>query len=116
MPGGQGYGVVGPTVATRVARRLRTPSQRIWALNIAVALLTLALAVGLTRHLEPIHDHRPSWWILGLGLGFAVAELLAVNLQFRGEAHTFTLSEIPLVLGLYFAFPANLFIAQVLGT
>ena len=41
------------------------------------------------------------------------AELMVVHLQYRREAHSFSLSEIPLVIGLFFAPPIELLLAVV---
>ncbi|HEV3231968.1 MAG TPA: EAL domain-containing protein [Candidatus Dormibacteraeota bacterium] len=44
-----------------------------------------------------------------------MAEVWVVHLQFRQEAHTVSLSEIPLVLGLFFLAPRELIAAQLAG-
>jgi diguanylate cyclase (GGDEF)-like protein len=46
---------------------------------------------------------------------FAAAEVWVVHLEFRRAAHTISLSEIPLVLGLIFLAPPYLVAAQLLG-
>jgi signal transduction histidine kinase len=46
---------------------------------------------------------------------FALAEMSVVHFQLRREAHSFSLSEIPLVLGLFFTSPRGLLAAQLLG-
>ena len=53
------------------------------------------------------------WWVLGVA--FFVSEVFVVHLEFRSSAHSFALSEIPLVAGLFFASPAELLLAQVVG-
>jgi len=50
-----------------------------------------------------------------LALIFAATEAYVLHIQVRREAQTVSLSEIPLVLGLYFAAPATLGCAWVLG-
>ena len=47
--------------------------------------------------------------------GFYLAEVFVVHLQFRKQAHTLSLSEVGLALGLFFASPANLLAAHVVG-
>jgi diguanylate cyclase (GGDEF)-like protein len=54
------------------------------------------------------------WWIVAGG--FALAEILVVHLQFRRDTHSFSLSEIPLIVGLYFLRPELLLVALLLGT
>jgi diguanylate cyclase (GGDEF)-like protein len=50
-----------------------------------------------------------------LAFGFFAAERFVVHLSVRRETRTFSLTEIPLVLGLYFAPPIILVLAQVAG-
>ena len=54
-----------------------------------------------------------TWW--ELALAFYLAEVYVVHLQFRKQAHTLSLTEIGLVFGLFFAPPATLLAAQVVG-
>ncbi|MGH2729769.1 MAG: hypothetical protein ACRDJI_04090, partial [Actinomycetota bacterium] len=54
-----------------------------------------------------------SWW--GLAISFFLTEVYVVHLQFRRDAHSVSLSEIPLVLGLFFATPEALILGQVVG-
>ena len=76
-----------------------------------------ALAVALTATLaswEPMQSPITlRWWVL-MPL-FYVAEIAVVHIRFRREAHSMSLNEIPLVLGLFFAAPAELVVAQVAG-
>jgi diguanylate cyclase (GGDEF)-like protein len=67
------------------------------------------------RHLgRPVTD-APAMPVLGLVALFALSEVFVVHLRFRHDAHTFSLSEIPLMLGLFYASPAALLFAQLLG-
>ena len=56
--------------------------------------------------------HVP-WW--ALAAAFAVTELFVVHAHVRGSAHSLSISELPLILGLLLATPQELVIAQVLG-
>ncbi|MGH8888170.1 MAG: putative bifunctional diguanylate cyclase/phosphodiesterase [Acidothermaceae bacterium] len=56
--------------------------------------------------------HLP--WPL-LAMLFYLAETCLVHLHFRRGAHSFSMSEVPLVLGLFFATPRELLLAQFLG-
>ncbi len=46
---------------------------------------------------------------------FFVTDACMVHLHFRRDSHSFTLAEIPLVLGLFFVSPTALFSARLLG-
>jgi signal transduction histidine kinase len=50
-----------------------------------------------------------------MAIGFYVAELAVVHLRFRQDAHSFSMSEIPLVLGLFFATPIDLAVGHMVG-
>ena len=79
------------------------------ALVIAAALV-VALAV-------PLGDPwgAPAVLVL-LVAGFAAAEAFVVHVHVRREAHSFSLSEVPLVLGLAVAAPAALLLSRVVGS
>ena len=53
------------------------------------------------------------WWALA-GL-FALSEVSVVHVEFRGDAHTFSMNEILLVVGLFLATPSDLVLAQLIG-
>ena len=80
--------------------------------------MTAATAVGLylqfVPSLEPYTEgcHVP-WW--ALAAGFAATEVFVIHAHVRGSAHTLSLSEIPLVIGLLLGLPTELIFAQVLG-
>jgi len=98
----------------RPLSRLSTTG-RVWLFS---AVLTLVggglLAVVIALLPQPVSDAvRIPWW--ALAILFYLAEAIVVHLQFRGEAHTFSLSEIPLVLGLFFVAPAEFVLANLVG-
>ncbi len=84
------------------------------ALTGAVAVAALALFAFVVRDL-PAYDIGPRipWW--ALALAFAVTELFVVHAHVRGSAHSLSMSELPLILGLLLATPQDLVIAQVAG-
>lgn len=93
-------------------RALRTDA-RVWLLNaglFALAALGCAALAGL-----PAATAGPSlpWWLLA-GL-FALAEACVVHFHFRRGAHSFTLAEIPLVIGLSFVTPLEVVLAWAGG-
>ncbi|MFN2485699.1 MAG: ATP-binding protein [Acidimicrobiia bacterium] len=51
-----------------------------------------------------------------LAPGFYLAELLVVHLQFRRDAHTLSVSEVPMAIGLLMATPIDLVLGQVVGS
>ena len=91
-------------------------TQRVWLLSVGIAALAALLTVTLhaTRVDRIDNPFEIPWWsIAGL---FLLAEVCVVHLQFRREAYSFSLSEIPLVLGLFFLSPAMLVVAQLVGS
>jgi signal transduction histidine kinase len=90
----------------------------VWVLSTA----TLAIALWFTflvRRLGPLNTIAAGegftlqWWMLAPA--FALAEAAVVHLKFRKDAHSFSMSEIPLVLGLFFAAPVHLVVGQLVG-
>ncbi len=113
--------VVGLSGATaRGVDRARTPA-RTFHLPSPLWLLTALLAAGAALLVTgPLHDLSTAsgaltfhWW--SLAPLFLVAEVCVLHLYFGRDAHTVSLSEIPLVLGLLFATPLDLVVAQVAG-
>ncbi|HZT86150.1 MAG TPA: EAL domain-containing protein [Gaiellaceae bacterium] len=101
-------------VAVREA--LRAP-RRVWAFNAVLAAacaLVWAIAVGgLDR---PAFGRSPVLAWYWLALAFYLAEVLVVHLQFRKQAHTISLTEIGLTLGLLLGAPSSLLVGQLVGT
>ena len=88
---------------------------RVWLFIAAVAALSAEVWAPILAHGGPPAAGGISirWW--ELAAAFYLAEVFVVHLQFRKQAHTMSLTEIGLVLGLFFASPANLLAAQVAG-
>jgi diguanylate cyclase (GGDEF)-like protein len=80
----------------------------------AIAAAAIALFAFVVRDL-PAYETGPHlpWW--ALAAAFAATELFVVHAHVRGSAHSLSLSELPLILGLLLATPQDLVIAQVLG-
>src|SRR5438093_6268252 len=103
------------SMSARPRRAGPTPSSRIWALAAASAALAALVTLAWVRHESgtglSFHIGWPTLAVL-----FAVSEAFVVHVQFRrGDAHSFSLNEIPLVLGLFFAEPRALVLAQLVG-
>jgi diguanylate cyclase (GGDEF)-like protein len=100
--------------AAEAARRDRRARVALAALIAVTATAGVLLFLLVVRHLEPYSASvRVPWWILAAG--FAVAELCAVHAHVRGSAHSLSLSELPLIVGLLLARPQDVVVAQVIG-
>jgi diguanylate cyclase (GGDEF)-like protein len=84
--------------------------------TVALAALLLSV-VAVVPYLEPPARQAgsPHISLLLLAALFAVGGLLVFHLEFRDEAHSFLLSEVPLVLGLFLVDPWVLIVARLLG-
>jgi diguanylate cyclase (GGDEF)-like protein len=99
-----------------VREALRAP-RRVWAFNAVLALACAVIwGVALRGMNVPAFGRTPelSWY--WLALAFYLAEVLVVHLQFRKQAHTISLTEIGLTLGLLLGAPSALLIGQLAGT
>src|SRR5579864_4808171 len=103
-----------PSGAARLApRNWRMPSP-LWLLTVCILAGCILLVSGPLQGLRQAHDAVTlHWW--SLGLLFLVAEVSVLHLYFGRDAHTVSLSEVPLVLGLLFATPGDLIVAQIVG-
>jgi diguanylate cyclase (GGDEF)-like protein len=89
-----------------------------------IAVLSVALwgASGLAVLLLYGSQHwdRPATWtswtaLPALTLGFILTEVFVVHVRIRADAHTFSLVELPLAFGLFFAQPQVVIVAQIVG-
>ncbi|MDQ4006390.1 MAG: ATP-binding protein, partial [Actinomycetota bacterium] len=88
---------------------------RVWAFTAFLAGLATATYFGVVRGFDTAPaPFRIQWWLLALM--FLVAEILVVYVDFRRNAYSFSLSEIPLVIGLFMATPGDLILAQLVGS
>ncbi|GAA4985575.1 putative bifunctional diguanylate cyclase/phosphodiesterase [Kineococcus glutinatus] len=99
-------------------RRLRSPTALTLALTTALAVAGLALTTRLSP--RPLLD-GPSGWpllavLLALTAAFFVSELAQALVEIRRQAYAFSLSGIPLLLGLLYVPPHHLVIARVVAT
>jgi diguanylate cyclase (GGDEF)-like protein len=87
---------------------------RVWAIPTAVLLGGAGSAVLVVRRTGPLHAALSmSWW--QLAMLFFVTEICVMHLHVRRDAHSLSLSEIPLVLGLLFGSPGGLLLGQLAG-
>jgi diguanylate cyclase (GGDEF)-like protein len=101
-----------PLVWSFVDRRLTRYTLR--ALIAATSVAAFVLWHEVVRDLPSYGaDVRIPWW--ALAAGFAATELFVIHAHVRGSAHSLSLSELPLVLGLLLAAPSDLVLAMVVG-
>jgi K+-sensing histidine kinase KdpD len=101
-------------VRARIRLRLNGAAG-IWTLSIAIGSIAALLGFVVLRGFETMHlSFRIAWPVLAAL--FALAEAFVIHVQFRrGDAHSFSLNEVPLVLGLFFTAPAGVMLAQCVG-
>jgi diguanylate cyclase (GGDEF)-like protein len=107
---------VEPAPATDAEHGLLAGVRRVnpvWWLNLLLVAVALATFFTFARGLQPFSAPTLHWW--ALAPAFFVAERCVVHLHFRRDAHSFSLGDIPLVLGLIFATPESLLIGGLLG-
>jgi diguanylate cyclase (GGDEF)-like protein len=107
-------------MTTDRAGRRRGASTRLRIIALSAVMLTVAgieLAAVMAGGGGPIGGPWPLWLsLLVLPASFALAEILVVHLRVRSDAHTFSLVELPLALGMFFANPLVMVVANVVGS
>jgi diguanylate cyclase (GGDEF)-like protein len=95
-------------------RTSRTGSLLVWYLSALLLAAALFIYLGpfSVLELEPARQLIP-WWVLAAG--FFLAERNLVHLEFRRHSHSYSLFEIPLVAGFFFAAPAAIALAQLVN-
>ena len=90
-----------------------TGEQRVWTLAAMVAMLAAVgtYAVHSFGVMDPART-IPTWVLVGL---FYLGEITVVHVKFKRNTQSFSMSEIPLVLGLFFVSPIALLSAQLIG-
>ena len=88
---------------------------RVWGLTLVLALMALAIYVA-QLHGVPVPSAPQNVPWLVLAAAFAVAELKVVEVHFRRETHSFSLSEFPAVIGLFFLSPPDYLLAVLTGS
>jgi diguanylate cyclase (GGDEF)-like protein len=98
--------------------RAARAARRVVALSAGLVLASFALLMVAGRALDGFRDPFSTavslpWWVIALA--FVAAGLLGFDIEIHREAHTFTFSEVPLVLGLLFTGPAGLLVGRLAG-
>ncbi|HET9051990.1 MAG TPA: EAL domain-containing protein [Candidatus Dormibacteraeota bacterium] len=79
------------------------------------AVAALGVAGGVAAAFLPSPDHvEIPWWLIAAG--YAAATGLVVHVHLNRDAHTVTLAEIPLTMGLCLAAPRDLLLGAAVGT
>jgi diguanylate cyclase (GGDEF)-like protein len=86
---------------------------RVWWLNAGIAAAAFALADAVAGYTAIAQPHIP-WWVLAIAI--AICERWPVDLEFQRSKHSFSLTDIPIVLGLIFATGFDAMFGLVLGT
>jgi PAS domain S-box-containing protein len=106
----------GGTVAGRADRLTDRLTERAGAWLFTAVLAALgAVVFGTAIVRTPPFDEADLIAWPAFAVAFAVAEVAVVHMMVRSQAVTISLNQIPLVVGLYFAAPAELVPAQLLG-
>jgi signal transduction histidine kinase len=92
-----------------------TGGEKVSLFAAGMVLLAAALYYGIVQGMEPL-DGKVTipWW--ALTAMFCLGEILVVHVQFRRNAYSFSLSEIPLIIGLFASTPQELVLGHVLGS
>ncbi|MCO7218370.1 EAL domain-containing protein [Klenkia sp. PcliD-1-E] len=98
------------------ARRILVDPRSVLVAGMAVAMAGLALALGLPVASNPALDGAVvlPWWLLAAL--FAATEACVMHIQTGREAQTVSVSELVVVLGLFYAAPAELVAGNLLGS
>ncbi|MDQ1481380.1 MAG: hypothetical protein QOI44_2241, partial [Actinomycetota bacterium] len=99
--------------AAPVARTEMTATRRIILFSMALAALASLLLLVVAQQTPAISDTRVAWPLLALG--FALADSFAVHVEVRDNAHSFTMNELPLMIGLFLCNADQLVLARVVG-
>ncbi len=86
---------------------------QVWALNAVLALAALVIYATFLHDRPALSEMVLPWPLLAAA--FALAELKVVEVHFRREAHSFSLSEFPAVIGFFFLSPTDYLLAVLVG-
>ncbi len=87
---------------------------RVWLLTAVVAIGAAVMVTSIAGMTALPAKIQIPWWLLAAG--FYLAELAVVHTEFNRDAHSFSMSEVPLVIALFWAAPLDLVVGQFLGS
>jgi diguanylate cyclase (GGDEF)-like protein len=91
-----------------------TGTARVWALAVVLAAIAIAIAaVELSAGPPAQAPVALPWWLLAAV--FYVTEAKVVHLHIGRSAHSFSMSEIPVVYGIFFFAPLEFIVARLIG-
>ncbi|MEX0709682.1 MAG: EAL domain-containing protein [Chloroflexota bacterium] len=91
------------------------PQARVWALVVFIGGTALVLAAMVLSRVQPLDPAwRLPWWLMAVA--FWAVEAQVIHFHFRRGAHTFSLNELPLVVGFFLAAPLEVVFAQAIGS
>ncbi len=97
-------------------RRTLNPTQFTWLLSAALAAGAMVLTTG-TGGRPILALHLPVVVIaITMGAGFFFAEQFQLNVEFRRQAHTFTLAGVPLLIGVLVLSPLVFVVTRLLAS
>jgi diguanylate cyclase (GGDEF)-like protein len=96
------------------ARVSLTPALRVRAFTAAIAAVAILLYLGVVRDLPALPVPFVIPWPVA-ALGFYLGETNVVEVHFLRERHSFSLSELPGIVGLFFLTPQDYVLACVVG-
>jgi diguanylate cyclase (GGDEF)-like protein len=90
-------------------------STRVWLFTLLLGAVTAALALVIVPVAAPVAAPivLPVWLLVA---GFYLAEAKVIHLHIGRSAHSFSMSEIPLVAGLFLVSPPVFIVARVVGS
>ena len=89
------------------------PTRRVLALAVMLALVGTGLLWATLQLAGPAPTQEIPWWVLAAA--FAATEIWVFHIQFGREAKSISISEIPLVLALFYSTPSDLMLAKWLA-
>ncbi len=92
----------------------RAGSARIWSYVALVAILAVALVAGpvASSSIPRLPMATPGWIV---ALGVYLAEIAVIHIQIRRDTHSFSMSEVPIVIGAFLLDPISLMGAILIG-
>ncbi len=85
----------------------------IWIFSLVLLLSAVLIDVRLVIPMGPLRATDVPWPLVAVAFG--VAEIFVIEFTLRNSTHSFTFSELPLVVGLFLLAPQDLILAQLVG-